>query len=370
MKKILFMFLIAFLHVAHADNVNDYFSKIDIEKFSQEQDNLQAKFKDLKPPQNVQTIADNHFGKHYFQLTYPRLYFSKKENTVGFITCFKNENNDKEAIFTVNGNVISSTFKSPEMKPFSIIICSFFDYYDKKIGMSEIQNVTINEAEKTKDNNTVQKRLTPSKESSITDFSNAVLVDKKLFIDFINQNQDKYISEINKIGDYDIKTIFKSNYQLDKLFFDSTITFDSETGKGSISYLGFGPKIELSETCKINGSYIGSNSFGVKTRVTKKYCKYYTLSNLILNTKDGIYKKSFNLTPEDYRYLKKMGANFDVYFLIKGDLNKVVATHNKGYSEATIDSPIEFEYDNYVSNIDVLRIEIKIPNKENQIIYQ
>ena len=143
-KTLLFISLITAFNLSYADDITKYLSQSEIDKSTKSQYDDENKIKNnsnIKQPQNIQKIANDYFGKIYPQITYPHVFFSKKMNLTGFITCFTNERNEIESIFTVDNTVLNSTLETPETKPFSVRVCAFYEYYDKKIGLSPLNKI-------------------------------------------------------------------------------------------------------------------------------------------------------------------------------------------------------------------------------------
>ena len=370
-KTLLFISLITAFNLSYADDITKYLSQSEIDKSTKSQYDDENKIKNnsnIKQPQNIQKIANDYFGKIYPQITYPHVFFSKKMNLTGFITCFTNERNEIESIFTVDNTVLNSTLETPETKPFSVRVCAFYEYYDKKIGLSPLNKIQETPIQIAKIENLKPIKIEPKpiktdefitpdnlNISSLGTFSNP----KKLIESIKLFDKNDEFTKTSKVEE-NYKQFLGKEYlfKQDKCFNINSATYDADKEIYTINVGNLNSQLLLSKidsyknneiypfinvSCLSSGrDFIGSNSFGVKVNARSTFIQNYGIS--INNIKSSSFKLfSFNLHLSSDE-AKKLKDNYSFYYkfeLVNSPIFKTKILEEAGYIEATIDNPTE-----------------------------
>lgn len=385
-KTILFLSLISVFNLSYAVDLDvNKLSKNEWDKLSKSQEQQERDFEanlNVKKPQNIKQVAKDYFNKDFDQYTIPHSYYSQKQKLNGYLTCFVNENNESESIFTVDNVVMAGTLEYPETKPFSKAICTLFKRYENERNINVpkviIQNVIKKEEVKLVIEKPIEQNIIPD----------------NLFIKEVGNFTDikKLIKEISKI---DIKDEFTKKSEIDEkfnqLYLGKEILFKDDSKDTFLSISGndlkYDPESEVlnfkigrrtssfnlstetldaknvtSQTLldrekhyitltneRTSGSeYVGSNAFGVRVNVHSSIYLQYGL--IIANTIDKKSSSSFfepqfviNLPfkPNEARDLKD---NIGYYY--KTELVNPVGFKTKVIEDiegsgATVDSPTE-----------------------------
>jgi hypothetical protein len=130
---------------------------------------------------------------------------------------------------------------------------------------------------------------------------------------------------------------------------DFALAYDADTSqmKLRLAEKGFpiGCTLSLGRTSRQTGSYVGSNAFGVKARVTKHEVTYFCLGGNIGH------EVAFPVDPEKARKVKP-----NLRVLLIGSLAAPYRSESSDYSEATISDPVEVSYSAYILHLDVEQV--------------
>lgn len=153
-------------------------------------------------------------------------------------------------------------------------------------------------------------------------------------VNFAKQNDGKFSSEIDSIPK---KVVVRSKP------FDGWWKFskyDQERGVLTDSIIGRVWYEWIYERCKPSGSFIGFNSFGVKTTVARYNCYRLEIQDNTINGLD-VGSPVIPMTPQQFRDLKSKGPIYEIEFSVGKDVEQEVASIQKIFSDATISDPIQ-----------------------------
>lgn len=409
-RKLLALSLSTVFNLSYAVDLDiKNISPSDWEKLSKGQEQQERDFErnpNIKKPQNIQQIAKDYFNKDYEQYTISHSYYSQKQKLNGYITCFVNENNESESIFTVDNVVMAGTLEFPETKPFSKAFCGLLKRYEneRNITVPKIikQSLPVIQQEVKAIEKPVEQNIAPEalfikdfgvftdikklvKEISVLDekdeFTKQSLIDEKFNQFYVGKEylfkDDKeipfYYSGNNTKYDPEQEMLTLEIASSSDSFTLSAKPIDLSNPEGRNKYLYERDKhyVCLTNEKTSSGQYVGSNAFGVRVNVNSST---YMQHCLLIGNK--VEKNSFgpqfviylHVVPNEARELKNnIGYYYKTEIVQPEDFKDKVIKGIRG-SSATIDNPTSLYVEQRLIMVKIKEIGI-FNKKTGQVLF-
>ncbi|MBX7134795.1 MAG: hypothetical protein K1X67_19170 [Fimbriimonadaceae bacterium] len=172
--------------------------------------------------------------------------------------------------------------------------------------------------------------------------ANAMASDNNIAIAFARKNAEKFKTELAEVKGVAYGATVTLEAFLDPIELVVLSTkYDPGTEEmivgSSISTLN---QLMFSENCKLIGSFLGQNAFGVKTTVRRKACERFWLNDGDVMAVQ-ISGARIKMSPSQFRAINKAGVMAEVDITIGHPKHDVTVEYQESVNDATIEHPVQ-----------------------------
>lgn len=174
-------------------------------------------------------------------------------------------------------------------------------------------------------------------------FTDAICADNSAVIAFARNNAEKFKNEITKTKGVELGTKVTVQGNLDKIdLMGLGLKYDAESGEMVIGFsLVRLNRLIFLESCKKNGSFVGQNAFGVKTKVSRESCEHFVVRDGdVMGVRLG--GNRIKMSPSQFRAISKNGVQTEFDLTVGHPKNDVVVDFSESTHDASIDNPHEY----------------------------